>query len=1071
MRNRPRFEICRRTLLLAAAAALACGPPVETSGKVAAQPRVVQAPLSKAASSYVSASDAAGSFVLAAKGQAAPLVVSSSDYAGVRRVLGHLQADIQRVTSGKPQIAQDQVPAGASQVVLVGTLGKSALIDGLVSSGKLDVADIRGRWESFAVQVVDAPLSGIERALVIAGSDKRGTIYGLYDLSAQLGVSPWYYWADVPSAALPSAYVRAGRYVQSEPAVKYRGIFINDENPALSGWARATFGGCNQSFYDKVFELMSRLRANYLWPAMWGKSFATDDPGNPALADEYGIIIGTSHHEPMMRAQAEWAKTNHTTAQWNYDTDKALVQDFWRGGIVRMGSRESIVTMGMRGDGDLPLAGADVPLMEQIVGDQRAIISEVTGKPASSTPQVWALYKEVQDFYDQGMKVPDDVTLLLSDDNFGNVRRLPALNAPARGGGYGIYYHFDYVGGPRSYRWLNTNPLPRIWEQLELSYALGADRMWIVNVGDLKPMELPTAFFLDLAWDPKAWSADGLPEYTRRWAEQQFGAEHALAIAEILTRYTQYNARRKPELLGPDTYSLANYGEAERIVAEYDALAEQAQAISDQLPSKYRDAYFELVLYPVKACANLNELYVTAAKNTLYAKQGRAATNGLAKRAAALFQTDADLSDQYNTRIAGGKWIHMMDQTHIGYTSWDAPTTNVMPSVQTINLPAAAQLGIAIDGSVNVWPTTTAPAQLPELSPYLPDPAERHIDVFNRGTAPFEYTISSPVSWLEVEPSHGQVDQEVRLSIRVPDWQKAPFGRQEVPIAISGPNGSRVTVTAVVDNPETPRPEAVEGYVESDGYVSIEAERYTAKIESNSVTWQIIPDFGRTQSGVTPLPVTAPSQIPGPGTPHLEYRMHLFSSGKVTVQAYAAPTLDFQNKGLRYAIAFDDDPPQLIDIDADASNAAWSKHVSDNVNLTTSTHALAKAGDHVLKFWMVDPGVVLEKLVVDTGGVRASYLGPPASALWNSNAANGGAGGSPSANGGDTTGNLAGSPGEPSGAPGAGQGSSSGRPGNGNGCACGVAGQRNSPAPLTALALIAGCFELKRRRTRRSRQS
>jgi len=618
--------------------------------------------------SYISTKRIAGSFALSANSKSSPLYVSSRDYPGVLRVLNHLQSDIERVTNAKPTLSIDAVPT-SKEIVLVGTLGRSPLIDKLVQEKKLNIEGIAGRWETFLIQIIEEPLPDVDRALVIVGSDKRGTIYGMYDLSAQIGVSPWYFWADVPVKKQSSLYVIPGSHTLGEPAVKYRGIFINDEQPALSGWAYEKFGGFNSKFYEHVFELILRMKGNYLWPAMWGRAFYVDDPRNPQLADEYGVVIATSHHEPMMRAHAEWAQIG--TGPWNYEKNEKVLREFWKKSIERTGSFESVITLGMRGDGDEPMTEeANIELLQRIVRDQRTILAEVTGKDVTTIPQVWALYKEVQEYYDKGMRTPDDVTLLLCDDNWGNIRKLPRPTDKPHPGGYGIYYHYDYVGGPRNYKWLNTNQISRVWEQMHLAYRYGATRIWIVNVGDIKPMEFPTEFFLDYAWNPEQWPAQRLPEYTRLWAERQFGPEYSEEIADIITQYTRYNSRRKPELLAPDTYSLHNYREAETIVADYNNLVERAQRISDALPQEYRDAFFQLVLHPTLACANLNELYVTVGKNRLYAAQGRSATNGLAEKAKELFARDSAITHYYNNVMANGKWSHMMDQTHIGYTYW-----------------------------------------------------------------------------------------------------------------------------------------------------------------------------------------------------------------------------------------------------------------------------------------------------------------------------------------------------------------------------------------------------------------
>ena len=931
--------------------------------------------------SMVSGKKSKGCFTLSSKGKSATLVVSAADFKGVVRAVKMFQADVERVTKSLPRVATDTLPS-SKEIVVIGTIGKSPLIDRLAEAGKIRIQDIAGKWESTLIQTVDNPFQGVNRALVIAGSDRRGTIYGMFELSRRIGVSPWVWWADVPVKRQSALYVTPGRFVLGEPRVKYRGIFLNDEEPALGRWAVEKYGGFTHAFYEKVFELILRLRGNYLWPAMWWASFNADDPENPVLADEMGIVMGTSHHEPMLRAQQEWKRFG--TGAWNYESNGQALREFWKQGILNMDSHESIVTIGMRGDGDLAMSeSTNIALLERIVEDQRRILREATGRDAEVIPQDWALYKEVQDYYDKGMRVPDDVTLLLCDDNWGNIRRLPKLSDPPRSGGYGIYYHFDFVGGPRNYKWVNTCPIARVWEQMHLAYRNGVDRIWLVNVGDLKPMELPISFFLDFAWNPDEWPAERLPEYTRLWAAQQFGPEHAKDIADVLTRYTRYNGRRKPEMLDPGTYSLIHYQEWERIASDYRVLVQKAEGIQRKLAREYRDAYYELVLHPVLACSNLNDLYLTVSMNRLYARQGRASTNDLARKARALFERDAEISQYYNKILAGGKWNHMMDQTHIGYTSWQQPDRNVMPEVNEIAVPENAEMGVAIEGSEAWWPMDAGEAVLPEVDPYNRQP--RFIEVFNRGMTPFEFTCTAARPWVTVSPNRGTVDREARLRVKV-DWPKAPTGRQAVPITIAGPGGNRVTVQAVLFNPASPKPHDIRGFVESNGYVSIEAEHYTRKVDAPSVQWLRIPDFGRTVSGLTPVPVTAPAQTPGGNGPCLEYRMVLFNAGEVKVEAYVSPTQNVHGtRGLCYAVSFDDETPQIVNIHLNDTipdwkyPPAWNEAVGRNIKVTVSKHLVSKPGEHVLKFWMVDPGIVLQKLVVDTGGLKSSYLGPPES--------------------------------------------------------------------------------------------
>jgi hypothetical protein len=721
------------------------------------------------------------------------------------------------------------------------------------------------------------------------------------------------------------------------------------------------------------------MKGNFLWPAMWGRAFYDDDPVNPKLADEYGVVIGTSHHEPMMRAHDEWRR--YGSGPWNYEKNEAKLREFWTEGVRRMGKYESIVTLAMRGDGDEPMTEeANIALLQRIVKDQREILAEVTRKNVTSIPQVWALYKEVQEYYDKGMRVPDDVTLLLCDDNWGNIRKLPQRDEKPRSGGYGIYYHYDYVGGPRNYKWLNTNQISRVWEQMHLAYRYGVNRIWIVNVGDIKPMEFPIEFFLDYAWNPEEWPAERLPEYTRIWAERQFGAAQAKDVANILTKYTKYNSRRKPELLAPETYSLVDYREAETVVAEYNELAVRAQRISDSLPAEYKDAFYQLVLHPVHACSNLNELYVTVGRNRLYAQQGRAATNALAEKAKALFKKDAEITHYYNNVMANGKWRHIMDQTHIGYTYWQQPDSNSMPEVKEIAIPAAAEMGVAIEGSAHWWPNEKSEATLPELDPYHQQ--TYYVEVFNRGQTPFEFSVETAAPWIKLDKTSGKVAAEERLWVTV-DWQSASRQsreKQRVPITINGANNSRVVVQAIINNPSAPKRDEIIGFVESKGCVSIEAEHYNRAVEPSPIKWQRIPDLGRTLSAMTPLQVTSPPQTPGNDSPRLEYQIHFFSKGEVKVKTYLSPTLNFHNnQGLRYAISFDDEPPQIVNMHANKTFQDWEESVRNNVTVEVSRHVLKEPGKHILKFWMIDAGVDLQKLVVETGEVKPSYLGPPES--------------------------------------------------------------------------------------------
>jgi hypothetical protein len=918
---------------------------------------------------------AVGSLRLVQGGAAAPLVLDSADYPGVLRAAHDLQADMERVSGVKPAFTADGKGLHG-EIVLIGTVGKSALIDRLIRTHKIDASAIQGKWECTLTQVVEHPLPGVSRALVIAGSDKRGTIFGIYDLSEQIGVSPWYWWADVPPERHNALYVKAGRWVEGEPAVKYRGIFLNDEAPALSGWAHEKFGGLNHQFYEHVFELLLRLKGNYLWPAMWGNAFNEDDPLNPQLADEYGIVMGTSHHEPMLRAQQEWKR--HGTGPWDYSKNSEVLKKFWEEGIERNKNYESAITLGMRGDGDMPMSENDnIALLEKVVADQRAILAKHSTPTLDADPKVWALYKEVQGYYEKGMRVPDDVTLLWADDNWGNIRRLPTAEERKRTGGAGVYYHFDYVGDPRNYKWLLTYNITKVWEQMHLAKEYGADRIWIVNVGDLKPMEFPIEFFLDYGRHPEQWGREDLRKFTELWAAREFGPQYAAEAADLISLYTQYNSRRKPEQLEPETFSLTNYHEADRVFDDWQKLVDRAEKLSAELPAERRDAFFELILYPLKASAIVNQLYIEAGRNHLYAAQGRASANDAAAATRALFAADAAWSDQYNHGLLNGKWNHMMDQTHIGYTYWQEPRVDAMPAVSEVHPLHRAYMQAVVEGSAQTNENWGARMELPGFDVF--NRQSHSVDLLNSGDQPVDFTAIADQPWIVLDRSAGSFTKDQRISVSI-DWDKAPEGTQSGAVTIAQKNGPQVRVRIQAFKPASPARNAVEGFVEANHYVSIEAEHFTARSAANGASWERIPGFGETLSGMSVFPVTAPSIDLAQPAPTLEYKMWLFESGAFNVEATLAPTLNFvPGRGLRIAVSFDDQPAQIVDALEHNTNQDWAKAVSDGVRRVAVSLKIDTPGSHTLKIRMVDPGVVLEKLVVSHGVLPPSYLGPPES--------------------------------------------------------------------------------------------
>lgn len=598
------------------------------------------------------------------------IYMDTNDCKGVSYAAHALLKDIKSVSGATATLTSD---AGflkkndtARPAILVGTIGHSAAIDQLVKQKRINGNLLKGKREKFIITLIDGQL-------VIAGSDRRGTIYGIYELSQQMGVSPWYDWADVPVERHDSIFVNKGIYTDGEPAVRYRGIFLNDEAPCLTSWVKNTYGTGygDHRFYQRVFELVLRLRGNMMWPAMWGWAFYADDPENEKTADEMGVVMSTSHHEPMARNHQEYARNRKGWGPWNYQKNKTNLQKFFREGIERMKGTEQIVTIGMRGDGDEAMSEeADTKLMTNIINDQRKIIADVTGRKASETPQVWALYKEVLDYYDKGMKVPDDVTLLLCDDNWGNVRRVPNAKERKHKGGWGLYYHVDYVGAPRNSKMLNVTPVQNPWEQLTLAYENGIDRLWILNVGDLKPMEYPISQFMDMAWNPHKYDVNNITRHTRDWCAQQFGESQADEAARILNLTYKYNGRCTPEMLDKNTYSLEN-GEWQEVVNQYLQLEADALRQYNCLPASYHDAYRQIILFPIEMMSNLHQMYFAQAQNHALYKQGNPKANVWADECERLFKRDSLICDYYNHKMAGGKWNGMMTQKHIGYKSWN----------------------------------------------------------------------------------------------------------------------------------------------------------------------------------------------------------------------------------------------------------------------------------------------------------------------------------------------------------------------------------------------------------------
>ncbi|KAL1900283.1 hypothetical protein Sste5346_002594 [Sporothrix stenoceras] len=939
------------------------------------------------------------------------IYVDSNDLPGVLRVAGDLAADFGRVLGSSLNgtvvktdwAALSAKTSGAAPqsrpAIVLGSIGASKLLDGLAESGPLtgSLSSIRGKWETYVYQVVDNPWPGQDKALIIAGSDLRGAVFGAYGVSEQIGVSPWYWWADAPPTQRTHIAIRKSSSsnnatVFGPPSVKFRGIFFNDEAPALTGWGAANFKKSQYGsafiteFYKHAFELILRLRGNYLWPAMWSSMFYLDDAQNGPTADLYGVFMGTSHHEPMARADKE--QNRFLKGSWDWKSNKAGVQAFMKEGATRSKNWSTMYTLGMRGSGDAASATLTSALLEEVIHWQQQTLTTELDRPLADIPQQWVMYKEVPGYWQNGMNVSDDVTLLWSDDNRGNIRRVPIANETSRRGGSGMYYHFDYVGDPRNYKWINTIQLQKTWEQMTLAYHRGVQNIWLVN-------ELPTAHIMALAWDVKSFDE---PASTRQWLTEWCGRQFGPAAAEnasaVMITYGTLVARRKYEDLSstPFAFDTTNYDEARRNYAAWERLAVQAQALYDDdklVPTAAKASFFEVVLHPVLAGKTVFEIYTKAALAPKYANEHRVSTNDLAKDVQAAFATDKALKSRYHT-LLNGKWNHFMDQTHLGYNNWQEPGSDSIPKVTTLGSGSASGgvLGITVQGSTSVYPTASS-LTLGTITPYTPAESQRWIDIFLRNTGTVAYHIVSNATYVTVSNAQQTLSSsatDARALVSV-DWSAAPSGRSAASLTVSGDNGSS-SATILVPLDKTAPPADFHGHVEADGVVSIEAYHHNGAANSTYVT---IPDYGRTHSGVRLPPLTA-SQEPGKG-PVLVYPFYTFSnaaSPQLTV--YLSPSENSNpTHPNRYAFSIDgaDDLASSSSVtvvqpvplaNAGGEPSGWSQAVIAGAYVKTNKLGSSLTpGKHVLRVWLLEPTMVVTKLVLDVGGLKSSTLGPPES--------------------------------------------------------------------------------------------
>ncbi|KAK1475773.1 hypothetical protein CTAM01_15648 [Colletotrichum tamarilloi] len=932
------------------------------------------------------------------------ILVDESDPVGIRIAAQNLAQDFGRVTQSEQSIVQIVqgtqvgVALGSAAAIIIGSIGTSSILQRLEQDGKLSFDEIRGKWESFSTHAIDQPLPGVQRALVIAGSDKRGAIFGAYTLSEQIGVSPWYYWADVPPKHHAAIYALPEPTYHGEPSIRFRGIFINDEAPALTGWVRANFGSYNSEFYKKVFELLLRLKANFLWPAMWpgypnpGASFFTDDPLNPKLAEDYGIAVSTSHHEPMQRMSNEWFADN-PDGSWNWLTNKEKIAAFFDEGVKRAVGRESYFTLGMRGEYDRKMKTDDpAAVVRDVIKTQRALIKQVHGRE-DAVPQLLALYKEVQEQYEEGnLDVPDDVTLLFADDNFGSIRRLPSGVERDRKGGAGIYYHFEYVGVPRSYKWINSNSLGKTWHQLQEAHRRNAKQIWVFNVGDIKPMEVPLTFAMTLAWDINSIGASDFANFYQKMAETNFGKDQSEEIASVWHEYDRLSALRRHEHIEPTTFSLIHYNEAEDVVHRWDSLLQSAEAIYNQTPENQKAAIFETVLHPVKASTIFTKLQVTLGRNRLYARQRRNVANKLARDVLDLFDADYALSEEFHA-LLNGKWDQIMSQTHYGYEeTWHAPYRDMIGGLCYVQRrqrsnPIMGQMGITVEGHEGVRPGRTneeSDRTHPSRRDLVPGvtlglmsrygPVKRWFDIYSRGPQATHWKAAVEYDWIKLSTSSGTLDpdgEDARIEVTI-DWDQVPDDfDEEVLIDIRSEEGDFEQIHLPITSRRI-LGSFKEGFVEGDGYISIPAAHQSLQ------GLRALPECGRTPEGAIVL-------APGAESAEATSKFYVFSqTASPSLLLYFNMTLDLDPVDpMSYDLQVDDGPVQTHRLSSKTNdlpdgwfhavqNCAWlRKHDLGDNELGVGEHSVTIRFKH--------SNLIFEKLVVDLGGVRESYFGPPLS--------------------------------------------------------------------------------------------
>lgn len=942
-------------------------------------------------------------FTLASPRQTAAILYDASDAAVVKRAAELFAADVEAVTGRYPRVTSAAGETGPA--VIVGTVGGSALIRRLAEAGKIDTAPLEGAWERYLIQTVANPLPGIRKALVIAGSDRRGAAYGLFTLSELIGVSPWYWWADVPVKKHAALHVDAPPTYSQTPSVRYRGIFLNDEDWGLTPWASQTFeperGNIGPRTYAKVCELLLRLKANYLAPAMHPVSTSFNQiPENKLVADTFAIVMGSTHCEPLLlNTASEW--DTKTMGPWNYDKNKEGINRVLTQRVRENSPYENVYTLALRGLHDgamsttLPMH-EKVRMLQQALLDQRRILAENIDRPVETVPQAFTPYKEVLEIYSNGLELPDDITIVWPDDNYGYMKRLSGVREQRRTGRSGVYYHVSYLGVPHSYLWFSTTPPSLMYEELRKAYDTTADRLWLVNCGDLKGSEMQVSLFLDMAWDIGRFTADNVVSYPARWLAGIFGEAYYDRLEAMTREHLRLAFPRKPEYMGwgyhwnrfdhnceqlTDTdFSFTNYDEAQRRLEAYRQLGARAEALLHEIGDEARPAFYQLVYYPLRGAELMNRMTLGGQRNRWYARQGRAATNAVRDEVQRCYDSLQVITRGYNS-LLGGKWNHMMSmrQNYDGVSAYFN-----LPHLATHDAAGAPRLALQVAGE----DVTGARAfhALPAFDNYLR--RTYPVEIYNRGGGTLAWTAHASEPWVVLSKSAGKTADEERITVGI-DWEKALSGNA-VPAQIvfrAGEQSEKVLVSLF--NPTAPSRAELRGiYVENNGCVSIPAAGCHRVRENDRIKITAVEDLGIEGPALQLGDPTAPLQIfRSRDVPCAEYDFYAFDAGSVDVYTYVLPTFplhadrDFRigentNTDTKYSVQIDDGALATPSSSHVEYSQVWFESVLRNCAVNKSTLHIDKPGRHTLRIRVGDPGIVLQKIVLDFGGMKRSYLGP-----------------------------------------------------------------------------------------------